>query len=242
LHQLVDRVQKQLANSPHSRCFESTIGGKIATEIIGASKAPSYKVRQEPFVSLGLEVKGNATLTEALEAFVEGERIELAGDGNVDRKVAILKRRSIAEAPPCIVLDLNCFTIDYETFSPVKVLDRLAFPMDLDLAPYCVNRLDIPEGYDGGDDLRKHLPFLSIRERLPGASGGNSSKEEDAKGSARREEDEKNAAVRKVEISEINHILMDQAKKQTKRDQDSELKANAKESKCQAGKLKGGAK
>ena len=121
-----------------------------------------YRTRRIPFNYLHLEAKGNPTLARALEAFVEGETI----DGVGDRKITVTRRERIAEAPQTIVLNLNRHNLDFENFESVKCFDWVAIPMDLDLAPYCVDRLGIPMGTTTGTSTRKRTTLV-VRRMSP---------------------------------------------------------------------------
>ena len=81
----------------------------------------------------------------ALENFLKPDILD--GDNKYacepcNKKVDAEKGLKLAKVPPIFTLSLNRFTLDYNTFMRVKVLERVSFPLLLNLNDYM-------KGYEG---------------------------------------------------------------------------------------------
>lgn len=145
---LIDRISDRLKGTRFENTFNSVIKGQIADQIIGRGGCPHYREQAQPFHVLPVEIKGKKTLQEALDGFVQGEM--MAGDNKVNceqcgSKQAVFKRQTLKQLPPVLCVNLKRFALDYETFETVKINARLEFPMELDMRPYTIENMPIPE-------------------------------------------------------------------------------------------------
>ena len=73
---LLDRLCMTTKGTPHESAIPSVLGGVLCHELIGRGDCPHYRERSEDFYGLSLEVQNKKTLTESLQAFIEGEVLE----------------------------------------------------------------------------------------------------------------------------------------------------------------------
>lgn len=83
---------------------------------------------------LALEVKGKRDLAESLQAFIAGENVAYSWNSEPPRDT--MMRSSIRDLPPHLILSLQRYDFDFETFTRVKLTSRLEFPLELDMFPY----------------------------------------------------------------------------------------------------------
>ncbi|CDW75353.1 ubiquitin carboxyl-terminal hydrolase [Stylonychia lemnae] len=91
------------------------------------------------------KARNSTSLEMALEIFLKPERLD--GDNQYNcsqcqKKVNAIKGLKIKSTPKILTLQLNRFTMDYNTFQLVKVHDRVTFP-------FVLNMNDYLNGYDG---------------------------------------------------------------------------------------------
>jgi len=91
---------------------------------------------REPFLDIQLDVRGHASVSDALKGFFTPE--ELHGDNRWQlddgSKVRALKGMALAEAPTLLTLALKRFSFDLHTLRRVKVNNELEVPLELDTA------------------------------------------------------------------------------------------------------------
>ena len=90
---------------------------------------------------LSINVQGQNNLDNALEAFATPEEI---GDFRCDKckeKKGCARRTSIRTLPPCLIVHLNRFDIDFETFTTRKLLHHFSFPVEINLKNYTLEGL-----------------------------------------------------------------------------------------------------
>ncbi|CAN0288152.1 unnamed protein product, partial [Hapterophycus canaliculatus] len=85
---------------------------------------------------ISLEVKNMVGVEDALEKFTEKEIIEGYAWDDERKDVSIHKRTVLGKLPPNVVLHLNRFKMNLDTFQTEKVNTRFEFPARLDLEPF----------------------------------------------------------------------------------------------------------
>lgn len=143
---LIDKIDETLKGTPWLNSFKEVLGGTLSHELIGKG-CPHYKERPEEFYAVTLQVQNKKTMADSLKAFVEGEMLE--GDNafrcsQCNKKVDTFKRQSFKKLPPTICFVLKRFELDYQTMQTTKLNDKLEFPVELDLKPYCKESLGLP--------------------------------------------------------------------------------------------------
>ena len=142
-----------------------SFGGKLVWQIISTENEYRSE-REEPFYMITAEVKDKASLEDSLDLYVTGEM--LTGDNRVEdedagRKVEALRRCSIRELPPTLIIHFKRFEFDLETLNRKKLNDRITFPLDLNMFPYT------EEGVAAKEARRRSSTHASESEEEEGA-------------------------------------------------------------------------
>ena len=131
---LVERIDELTEGTSHQKLLKWHFGGSFAHQTIrfGDMIPPKHRSssREEPFVTLSLDIAGKSSIIESLESWVEGERME--GQNQLDcdflpllngktQKVDGLRRTCISKLPNTLIIHLKRFGIDYTTFTPYKI-------------------------------------------------------------------------------------------------------------------------
>ena len=108
-------------------------------EII-CSECGNTSQRIENFQDISLPIYSNKSVYESLKSETTYELLE--GDNqyfcdNCDKKVNAKKGRIFQSLPKILLLCLNRFEYDLQTFNRIKNLNHYKFPLVLDMAPYC---------------------------------------------------------------------------------------------------------
>ncbi|KNC48900.1 ubiquitin carboxyl-terminal hydrolase [Thecamonas trahens ATCC 50062] len=143
----------------------TTLYEGIMTGYIDCQACPYVSERNDTFQDIQVPIRGLASITDGLAAFVEPERLE--GDNQYqcsgcNAKVDALKGMSIKKLPYLLSLQLARFDFDYMTMSRVKVHDFVTFPQFLDMAPFLATGASAPVRYQ----------LFSIMIHAGGAMGG----------------------------------------------------------------------
>lgn len=138
LNMLMDRLETLTKSTKHEHFLKNTFGGFLTNEFI-CKDCPHYSEREEPFLSVSLQVKNKKTIEESLANFVEGEILE--GQNaylceQCNKKVAAIKRICLKKLPNHLIFVLKRFEFDYDTMSKVKINDSCEFPMRINLEKY----------------------------------------------------------------------------------------------------------
>ena len=81
-----------------------------------------------------------------MRQFIAGETVEYKWEGEDGSKTELptVKRASIKDLPPHLIIHLKRFEFDYNTFTQQKLNSRFEFPRDLDMKPYVPPRYRTP--------------------------------------------------------------------------------------------------
>ncbi|GJP59781.1 hypothetical protein CLOP_g15145 [Closterium sp. NIES-67] len=137
-NRVYDSLDESIKARQHSPTLTSIFGGAFAQQII-CRGCPHRSEREEPFAAVSVDVKGKRGLQESLEAFVQGDLLEADNAyfcGQCSKKVDALKRVCIKALPPTLIIHLKRFDFDYETMQRLKLKDRFAFPLTLNMRPF----------------------------------------------------------------------------------------------------------
>lgn len=156
---LMDKLENSLKGCGSEDLINAHFGGIQATEIIG-KECPHRSEREEPFISLSVEVKNKKTLLEGLESYVAEEILE--GENayqcdHCDRKVKAIRRVCVKNLPNYLVLALRRFEFDFDTMSREKVNDFFDFPFDLNMEAYT------QEGLEKSEKKEKNYYMYSLK-------------------------------------------------------------------------------
>lgn len=115
----LDQAEKNFLKTPGEDSLKKIFGGLFAQQLICIG-CPHRSIREEPYLTISLEVKNKANIKEALDLFVKGDMLE--GDNayhceRCDKKIDTLKRCCIKRLPNFLILGLKRFEFDLETFT-----------------------------------------------------------------------------------------------------------------------------
>ena len=138
-----DRIETLIKGTKEEKVMHNLFQGVLANEFI-CKDCPHYSEREEPFLTISLEVKNKTSVLDSLKSFVEGEM--LSGDNayyceKCEKKVSALKRCCIKRMPNILFLTLKRFEFDFDTMQRVKVNDYCEFPLELDMNLYSQQEL-----------------------------------------------------------------------------------------------------
>lgn len=112
----------------------------MSNEIISLEKDyPYYVEREEAYLTIPLDVKGKASLQEALDLYIKEDILE--GDNKYhcekyDRKIRVMKRCCIKTLPNTLCVTLKRFDFDFSSMQKVKINDLFEFPLTVNLKPW----------------------------------------------------------------------------------------------------------
>ena len=148
LNELFAQVEPALEKGPSAKLLDEVFGGARIEQLLWQDEAGEFqrREREEAYRVLPLEVKGNATIEDALRQLVNGEPLQGYMDEKTNRTVDATKRSCLGRLPHTLLLQLKRFEFDLDTFSKVKLSSRCAFPDKLDLEPFTAAGLARREG------------------------------------------------------------------------------------------------
>ena len=134
----MDKLETITKGTFHENYIKNTFGGYVSNEFI-CKDCPHYSEREEPFLSVSLQVKNKKTLEESLTSFIEGEILE--GQNaylceQCNKKVTAIKRICLKKLPNHLIIVLKRFEFDYDNMSKVKINDSCEFPMKINMEKY----------------------------------------------------------------------------------------------------------
>lgn len=137
LTMLIDRLERQLKHSRFAHLFEAAVTGKLQDQLVwldGSRKSRDSSC--QPFYAATLKVRGVAGVHEALDELVRGSLLDGFKDDDTGEVVPVRKRTVFDALPNTLMLHLNRFEMNFETFQTEKVSTRFEFPHELDMYPY----------------------------------------------------------------------------------------------------------
>lgn len=135
---LLDKLEAALKGGPQAKELQMCFGGKFAYQKM-PQDCEHRTEKEEPFIKVELIIRGKDSIQESLAAFVEGEMMD--GENKVEcekcnTKKPTFRRTCLSQLPNVLILHLKRFDLDFSTFETVKLNNRCAFPMRLNVKPY----------------------------------------------------------------------------------------------------------
>ena len=155
---LLDRLEFGLKTTPQGpKILEECLSGKIISQKLPKDCGHVYE-REESFIRIELQIRGKENIEESLEAFVAGELMD--GDNKVEcelccTKKAAIRRMCFGTLPHTLILHLKRFDLDFTTFETVKLNNRCAFPLTLNMKPYTKEGIAQVEKKNKKDDMEQ---------------------------------------------------------------------------------------
>ena len=141
LNILFERLEKMFKDTPYRRVMQHVFGGKSCSQIT-CSNCGYVSSTYEDYYTLSLEIKNQRNLDDSLERFVAASTVSDYKCSNCEKRVDVSKRTLISTLPNVLVVHLQRFTYNFDTFMNEKIHSRLEFPTNLDMSKYT------EEGYD----------------------------------------------------------------------------------------------
>ncbi|PVD21039.1 hypothetical protein C0Q70_19205 [Pomacea canaliculata] len=122
------RKTSMIAKTPIAKMFS----GLIRSAIMQASS--KERATLQPFFTLQLDIQGEKvnSVREALEHFVSKESIQGFTCSKTGEEVEVVKRITLEELPPVLILHLKCFVYD-QTGGCQKLIKNIKFDVDLNI-------------------------------------------------------------------------------------------------------------
>jgi len=163
----MDRIENLVKGKKEDKVIKNLFQGVLANEFI-CKGCPHYSEREEPFMTISLQVKNKHSIRESLEAFVEGEMLE--GDNayyceKCEKKVNTLKRCCIKRMPNVLFMVLKRFEFNFDTMSKFKINDYCEFPMSINMREYSQEALAKKDLARLMEDKNMTLEDLSEEQR-----------------------------------------------------------------------------
>ena len=140
----MDKLENLLKPSPQADLIKVHFGGVQVTELIG-KECPHRSEREEPFLSISVEVKNKKTLIEGLESYVEEELLEGENSYQCDHcesKVKAIRRVCVKYLPNFLILALRRFEFDFDSMTREKLNDYFEFQEELDMEKFTQEGLE----------------------------------------------------------------------------------------------------
>ena len=139
----LDQTERNIVGTKDEDTLKKIFGGKFAQQLI-CIDCPHKSIREEPYLTISLDIKNKTNMKEALDMFIKGDMLE--GDNayhceRCDKKVDTLKRCCIKVLPNLLIVGLKRFEFDLETLTRCKLNSKFEFFEDLDMKDYCQESL-----------------------------------------------------------------------------------------------------
>ncbi len=170
-------MEELTKGTSHESLLKWHFGGSFCYQTVRLGKQipPEHAVssRSESFVALPLDIDGKRSIVEALDTWVEGERMEGQNqlscdflpeiDGKV-QKVDGIRRCCIGSLPNTLIFHLKRFALDYTTFQTYKINSYCEFPDVLDMGKYTESYLEKKSKQDAIQQGKKDTDDKDVAE------------------------------------------------------------------------------
>ncbi|XP_048090976.1 ubiquitin carboxyl-terminal hydrolase 40 [Alosa alosa] len=137
---LFSALESSLVGTSGSSLIHRLYHGTLVNQIV-CKECSNVSERQEDFLDLTVSVRGVSSLEEALwSMFVEEELFEgnnLYRCSRCNQLVEAAKSAKLRKLPPFLTMSLLRFNFDFAKCERYKEMGRYAFPLTIDLRPFC---------------------------------------------------------------------------------------------------------
>uniref|UniRef100_A0A7S2WPD8 USP domain-containing protein n=1 Tax=Mucochytrium quahogii TaxID=96639 RepID=A0A7S2WPD8_9STRA len=138
---LLERINSELAGTNCQNTVKDIFVGHTKNAVY-CGECGYSSGQSTPFISLFVPVSGFSSLEGALSGMFCGEPECLDDPYKCDGCEAITRKELkelLISSPPCLFINLNRFTFNFQTGRRVKVNTKFTFPLELDLGQYIEN-------------------------------------------------------------------------------------------------------
>ena len=139
LMNFLDKIEARLKNTPNENLIKYFFMG-VQNDILAFEEpCEHHRINQSNFYTIQLQVQNKLTLTDSLDAFIEGEKME--GDNCIfceqcNQKRPGVKSQNFQSLPRILIFVLKRFEFNYNTMKKYKINDYYEFPLELDMDKY----------------------------------------------------------------------------------------------------------
>jgi len=158
---LLDKAEEGLKPTAKSKLIEEHFRGILTTQCIGKGSCSHRSERDEPFLTLPIEIKNKKSIYDSLDALVTGETLEGDNAYACDfcaAKVTARRRLCIRSLPNFLVLTLRRFDFDMDTMNRVKLNNYCDFPLLLNMEPYTLEAVMRKDAQSAQEDKEAESP------------------------------------------------------------------------------------
>jgi ubiquitin C-terminal hydrolase len=137
---VLEKLESELRVLNHEEVLHETLGIQLLHQITSLESDTEFTSETtEQVTCLLLDIKGRNSIDAALDAFLQGERLD--GDNKyfyqpLDRKVAALKRCLLGHLSNTVIINLKRFDYDYAAMTKKKLNDYCEFPLHINFYKY----------------------------------------------------------------------------------------------------------
>lgn len=137
---LCDYLEHNIKGTVNEKLLKETIGGVIVNQTKSLEKEhPFLGEREEPFLSITLDIKNKKNISEALDLYIKPDILE--GDNKYmcekyNKKINVQRRSFLKKLSNTVIINLKRFEFDYNTMQKLKVNDYCEFPMKINFKPW----------------------------------------------------------------------------------------------------------
>jgi ubiquitin C-terminal hydrolase len=182
---LFNKLKDAVVGTPFADQILSMFNIEMFDEKTASIEGEPKRAVGEPFFSpmLRLNIEGHNDIRRALDEEFRGTEVDFRWPGDKE-SVQTIKRPTIKTLPTTLIIALNRFKSDYtqEPIVSVKINDKVAFPLVLDMNPYTAG------GRKRIEEEKQRKEKLGVNDE---ATGKDQSKEEESKsGEGQNDNDE----------------------------------------------------
>lgn len=158
---LLDKTEEGLKTTPKLKLIEDHFRGILTTQCLGKGSCSHRSERDEPFLTLPVEIKNKKSIYESLDALVAGETLEGDNAYACDfcaAKVTARRRLCIRSLPNFLILTLRRFDFDMDTMNRVKLNNYCEFPLLLNMEPYTLEAVMRKDAQSAQEDREVESP------------------------------------------------------------------------------------
>ena len=152
LNIFLERLERILKDTPHNMLLQGIFGGRLCSQIKCESCGNISSV-YEDYYTLSLEIKNQRSLHDALDKFVSWNIVSDYYCEECKKKMDVAKRTILSTLPNVLIVHLQRFTFNFDTFINEKV------------AVFLANKFRVDSQQTGVSQHTRHDPLYGGRDR-----------------------------------------------------------------------------